>query len=106
MVRKAKRKSARVATPPVPIGAPALAINPFGETQQRKIVRSKVADSEFTLNDGTKLLVRPVLADIRRAVNQYNPYGQPLYFLTIGNSITTKAPKKLLKAVPKTKSKK
>jgi hypothetical protein len=106
MVRKAKRKSAHVAAPKVPMGAPALVIDPFGETQQRKIVRSKVADSEFTLSDGTKLVVRPVVADIRRAVNQYNPFGQPLYFLTIGNSITTKAPRKLLKAVPKTKSKK
>jgi hypothetical protein len=74
-----------------------LAINPFGPTEPRKITRTKIQESEFLLEDGTKLLVRPLLADVRRAVDQYNEVGEPLYFLTMGNTLTTKPPKSLLK---------
>jgi hypothetical protein len=105
-VRKPKRKTVALKAPIEEAAAPALVVNPFGETQPRKIIRSKIVDSEFTLNDGTKLTVRPILADIRRAVNQYNAFGQPLYFLTVGNGISTKAPKKLLRPTTKTKGKK
>jgi hypothetical protein len=82
-----------------------LVINPFGETQQRKITQSKIAESVFSLNDGTKLIVRPLVSDIRRAVKQYNQFGQPLYFLTLGHQIITKAPKKLRKPISKPKRK-
>jgi hypothetical protein len=106
MARKAKSKvavaKAAVEAPAIP---PALVINPFGETQQRKIKRATITDSVFTLSDKTKLFVRPVVSDIRRAVDQYNQFGQPLYFLTLGYSIVTKAPKSLQKAKPKSKSK-
>jgi hypothetical protein len=97
-------KKARRAVKPDAPAAPAIglgAINPFGPTQQRKIRTSTVKESVFTLNDGTRLIVKPIVSDIRRAVKQYNFDGQPLYFLTLGNTIVTKAPKRLMKPVPK-----
>jgi len=81
-----------------------MVINPFGPTQQRQIKKSKVAASTFILDDGTKLLVRPLVADVRRAVGQFNEKGQPLYFLTFGQKIETQAPKKLQKPTHKSKS--
>ncbi len=108
MAKKVARKTpkAGAATPSLVPGLPgagALVINPFGETQQRKVVKSKIAVSRFDLSDGTKLLVTPIVSDVRRAVKQYNVNGEPLYFLTFGTKIVTKAPKKLLRPVPKAK---
>jgi hypothetical protein len=105
MARKPKRKTVALKAS-LEGASPAMVVNPFGETQQRKIVGSKIAVSEFTLSDGTKLTVRPMVADIRRAVNQFSANGEPLYFLTVGTTISTKAPKKLLRPTPKTKGKK
>lgn len=76
-------------------------INPLGETQPRKIVRSQVRESVFTLNDGTKLILKPLIGDVRRAVGQYNGLGHPVYFLTIGNALQSKPPKSLMKKAPK-----
>jgi hypothetical protein len=98
-------KKSKTRTPVAPPPVLRLSINPFGPTQQRKIKKSKVMASEFSLNDGTKLLVTPLVSDIRRAVKQYNEKGEPMYFLTMGNTIVTKAPKRLLKKKPKAKKK-
>jgi hypothetical protein len=101
------KKAAKVGQPKSVVVQPIrpLAINPFGPTEPRKITRSKVQDSEFILEDGTKIVVRPLLGDVRRAVDQYNENGEPLYFLTMGNTLATKAPKSLLKSnqAPKVK---
>src|SRR5262245_2314088 len=104
MAKKRRTAAPKAAKLEPEAGIAALAINPFGETQQRKIKRSKIVDSKITLTDGTQLIIRPIVSDIRRAVKQYNVDGQPLYFLTLGYSITTKAPRKLLR--PKLKIKK
>jgi hypothetical protein len=103
--RKTSPPSAELILPPSPAaGAPV--INPFGETEQRKIVKSKVLASELKLSDGTKLVVTPLVSDVRRATKQFNANGEPLYFLTIGANILTKAPKKLLQLKPRQASKK
>jgi hypothetical protein len=105
MAKKAAKKR-RVSSPSAqPILQPEH-INPLGETQPRKIVRSRVRESEFTLNDGTKLVLKPLIGDVRRAVGQYNALGQPLYFLSIGNSLQSKPPKSLMRKIPKEKSSK
>jgi hypothetical protein len=95
--RKVKRakSSGRAAAASQPAAPVALVVNPFGPTDQRKIKKSKVLESTFTLDDGTKLLVKPILSDIRRALGQFDLVGQPIYFVTLGQMITTKAPKKL-----------
>jgi len=103
MARKAKRRP-KPQTAGEPSPTP-IEINPFGPTQTRKIVRTRIANSIFTLDDGTKLLVQPRVSDIRRALKQYNERGQPLYFLTVGNVIVTEAPKKLMRPTPPGKRK-
>jgi hypothetical protein len=90
---KAKRAK-KAAAVPLPGMTPEV-VNPFGPTQQRGISKSKVVASEFTLDDGTILLVTPMVADVRRAVDQFNQNGDPLYFLTMGSTVTTVAPKRL-----------
>jgi hypothetical protein len=68
-----------------------------GPVQTRNIVKSKTAESRFVLDDGTELTVKVALVDVKRALKQYNQYGQPLYFCSIVNTVDTKAPSKLLK---------
>jgi hypothetical protein len=96
----AKKQSKKTVTPATP-AAPPGSINPFGPTEQRQIIRSKVVESIFTLSDGTQLLIKPIVGDIRRAVGQYNQQGDPVYFLAIGQTITTKSPKALRKNAPR-----
>ena len=94
-------KKQKAGLPQQPMGTQPMrtaTINPFGPTQPRRITRTRVQDSEFILEDGTKIVVRPVIGDVRRAVDQYNESGEPLYFLTIGQTLTTKAPRSLLKS--------
>lgn len=98
MAKRARRTSKKqMAAPPVAI--PSIVVDPFGPTKQRHIVKSKIVTSEFLLDDGTKLLVTPIVSDVRRAVDQFNLNGDPLYFLTMGQTVKTRAPKKLLRKV-------
>ena len=102
MARKAaKKRKAKVPRIARPMLLPPGTINPLGETQPRKIVKSKIVESIFTLSDGTKLLLKPLIADVRRAVGQFNASGQPLYFLTVANSLETRPPKSLMQKKPK-----
>jgi hypothetical protein len=87
----AKRKRALKAAALPTLGTPPV-VNPFGPTKQRVVAKSKIVSSEFTLDDGTKLLVTPIVADVRRAVDQFNQDGDPLYFLTMGQTVTTVSP--------------
>jgi hypothetical protein len=104
MAKKVAKKQGG-SPPPQPISQPET-VNLLGETKPRKVVRSTIRESEFTLNDGTKLILKPLIGDVRRAVGQYNAAGQPLYFLTIGNSLEARPPKSLMRKVPKAKSSK
>jgi hypothetical protein len=97
MAKKAsKKRKAGLPRIALPLFQPGT-INLLGATQHRKIVRSKVAESVYTLSDGTKLALKPLIADVRRAVGQFNANGHPVYFLTVANSIETHPPKALLK---------
>jgi len=97
----AKRKRAlKVAAPSPTVPAAPLVINPFGPTKQRVVAKSKIVSSEFTLDDGTVLLVTPIVADVRRAIDQFNQNGDPLYFLTMGQTVKTVSPPRLRKKGP------
>jgi hypothetical protein len=97
MARKLKRTAASASAPPLAQPSGAATVNLFGPTDQRKITRKMIAESVFTLSDGTKLRVKPLIGDVRRALDQYNAEGQPLYFLSLGLTISTDAPKSLLR---------
>jgi hypothetical protein len=99
MAKKSMSAAAQLSAPLAPPSG--ASVNPFGPTEQRKITRSHVAESVFTLSDGTKLRVKPVVGDVRRAVEQYNSDGNPVYFLSLGMTIVTDAPKGLRRPEPK-----
>jgi hypothetical protein len=67
---------------------------------ERDIISSKIRNSDIVLDDKSVLSIKPFVVDVRRAANQWNEEGQPLYLVKIGFSINTKAPKKLMKPIP------
>jgi hypothetical protein len=102
-VPKKAKPSGMIAMPPV-LGMPAG--NPFAPTfgfagptstlEPRKIVTAKQRSSEFILDDGTTLTIRPVLIDAKRAKDQWAPNGKPVYILTFTNLTETDSPPKLM----------
>ena len=104
----AKRKRAKkVATLPIAVTPAApIVVDPFGPTKQRIVSKSKIVSSEFTLDDGTKLLVTPIVADVRRAIDQFNQNCDPLYFLTMGQTVKTVSPPRLRQKQPSAKAQK
>jgi len=61
---KRKRAQKSAALPSLTMPGNPLIIDPFGPTKQRVVAKSKIVSSEFTLDDGTKLLVTPIVADV------------------------------------------
>lgn len=53
--------------------------------------------SEYILEDGTKLRVRPILAEVLRVKGQYTPDGNPLYLTKASVVLSAQSPKKLRK---------
>lgn len=62
-----------------------------------EIVSVKELWSECRLKDGTILRLRPVVADVRRARNQFNELGEPIYIIKTAIITTAKSPKRLHK---------
>lgn len=93
---KVKPKQLMPGMPVVDFAAPA-------ELRVVKVAKEKV--SNYTLDDKTVIHVKPVMLDVRRALKQYNPNGQPMYFLKVGFAITTTVPKSLIKGAKKIKRK-
>lgn len=68
--------------PPLPgLPQPLFGFDPTGPMEQRDIVSSKDGWSEYTLNDGSIIRVKGVLIDVKRAIDQYGPDGNPIYVL-------------------------
>ena len=54
--------------------------------------------NEYKLKDGTTMKVKLVLKGVRRAIDQYNPDGNPVYMLQSMNVVRVlDVPKKLRK---------
>jgi hypothetical protein len=76
----------------------ALGYDPMGPMEQRSVVASKEGWSEYTLDDGTILLTRNAIIDVKRAVGQYNlANGDPVYVVQGASLINTMAPDHLKK---------
>jgi hypothetical protein len=107
---KSVAKKAKVsAKAPVVLGMPAMGAPSFGPFAQafgfaqaatalepRKIVKAKQRSSEFVLDDGTTLTIRPALIDVKRAKDQWGADGKPLYIMTLTNLTDTDSPPRLL----------
>jgi hypothetical protein len=75
----------------------ALGYDPNGKMEQRSIVRVKDGWSEYELDDGSTLKTRTALINVRRAVDQFLPSGDPLYIIQGASVIETQAPDALKK---------
>ena len=75
--------------------------NPSVRTESRQIKKSVEQWSEYTLDDGSTIRVRPVLVDVERAKNKFSADGNPLYFLKTAVIINVKSPPRLRRKKPK-----
>jgi len=83
-----------------PLSSPlqSLGFDPTRPLEQRHIKGVKEGASEYTLDDGTSLLVRPAVIDVKRAKSQWNEQGEPIYVVQAAVVVTVKhAPKNLLR---------
>lgn len=87
-----KRSPSGIAGPHV-VGANPLA--GVGPTVPVDIKTAVEEWSEYRLSDGSVLSVKPLVADVRRVKGKFNDHGDPLYLVTGGMVIRTKAPRKL-----------
>lgn len=73
-----------------------LGYNPQGKMTTMDVESSQTAWSVFQLSDGTKVRIKGVLIDAKKAVDQYAPDGKPIYILqmTLVNDIDV--PEKLM----------
>ena len=103
MAKKIKQQIPQMHPMPI-VGMPG-AINPFGmpfglqvpsALETRKIVKATQHTSEFVLEDGTKLTIRPVLIDVKRAKDQWGTNGKPMYVMTVANITETESPPRLM----------
>jgi len=75
---------ARQANVPPPQSATvqiSLGYDPKGRMEPRDVVISKDGWSEYTLDDGSVLRTKAAILDVKRAVDQYGPDGNPIYIL-------------------------
>jgi hypothetical protein len=70
-----------------------LGYDPKGKMEQRDVVSSKDGWSEYTLNDGATIRLKAVLVDVKKAVDQFNTEGEPIYVMqqTIVTSLVVPA---------------
>jgi len=65
--------------------------------EPRDVVGSKDGWSEYTLDDESVIRVKAAVLDVKRAVDQYGPDGNPLYIFQFAVVTQVKAPDKLKK---------
>lgn len=99
VAKKRKKKAAKEVMP----GIPVIDMSAPAELRVAKTTQEKV--SNYILDDGSVIHVKPTLVDVRRAINKYNENGQPVYFVKFGLAITTTVPKRLFKGARKAKRK-
>jgi hypothetical protein len=83
-------------------------VNLEGPREPRRIVTPQDNWSEFALDDGNTLRIKPVLVDVQRLKGQSTPDGKPAYVLQLGWLVATDVPvtKKKKKKSKKAKKKK
>lgn len=72
-------------------------IDPNAPSDPVDIASSDERWSECTLKDGSIIRLRPVVVEVRRARNKFNPDGEPIYLLKTALITDTKSPPRLRK---------
>jgi hypothetical protein len=84
----------RVVTPP-----PAPMID-MGKKVAVTVKKAPAGELEYTLSDGTKLVIRPVILSVDRSLEAFNPDGDPIYQVATGLVMKTIVPKGLKRKTP------
>ena len=58
-----------------------LGYDPAGQMEPVDITSTKEGWSEYNLDDGSVIRAKAVLLDVKRAVGQYDPDGNPIYLM-------------------------
>ncbi len=66
---------------------------------ENDIIASKEVWSEYNLQDGTRIRIRPVLAAAFRVEGQWMPDGEPVYGVKLTFITDIRAPQKLKKTL-------
>jgi hypothetical protein len=74
-----------------------LGYDPHGKMATLDVESSNTAWSVFQLSDGTKVRVKGVLIDAKKAVGQYAPDGKPIYILQMTMVNDLDVPDELMK---------
>jgi hypothetical protein len=90
-----KKTAVRARTAAVAAVVPTAVPVDMGKKVSVKVKSSSADEIVYTLSDGTKLTLRPVLMNIERSLNKFNPLGDPIYQLGTGLVMQTVVPKKL-----------
>ena len=61
------------------------------------VKKTTEAWSVYDLEDGTKLRVKPVVAEVQRVVGEYSSDGEPIYVVKTSLVLSTRVPKNLMK---------
>lgn len=99
---KSRARAPRPAHPAPQPPAPAtmavpLGYNPKGKIEQRDVVSSKGGWSEYTLDDGSIIRAKAVVLDVKKAIDQYDIHGEPIYIVqmaVVNNAIVPENLKK------------
>ena len=91
----------RFPAPPKPSAAvpqqPFLGYDPKARTEPRDIVSSKEGWSEYTLADGSVIRAKATILDVKIALGQYSPEGDPVYLMQIAFVNQLRVPENLKK---------
>jgi hypothetical protein len=80
-------------------GPPIAALVPMGKSVSVKIVKASADEIVYTLSDGTRLRLKPIVASVDRSLEKYNALGEPLYQINAGMFLQTIVTKKLMRKV-------
>src|SRR6266446_6382927 len=104
MPKSKHRRQQPIPTQQPPVRAPqtatlevSLGYDPKGKMESRDIAGYKEGWSEYTLEDGSVIRLKTTLLDIKRAVDQYSPEGDPLYIMQFAVVNQVRAPQNLKK---------
>jgi S-adenosylhomocysteine hydrolase len=77
-----------------------LGYDPMGKMEPRDVVNAKDGWSEYTLEDGSVIRAKAVVLDVKRAVDQFNAEGDPVYVMQLAFVNQLVVPDNLKKPVP------
>jgi len=76
-------------TTPFPFGVQMLQVQP-PITEGRKITKEDLKDSEVILDDGSTIIIKLSIKDVKKIIGQTSPTGDPIYVFQLTWTFQTK----------------